>query len=165
MKIRKLTKEDEPFLWEMLYHALFVPSGSEPLPRDIVRDPDIARYVKGWGKTGDLAFAAIDEVTGKPVGAVWIRLFSKQNQGYGFVAEDCPELSIAVLPQYRNRGFGTQLLQHMMAESARLYSSVSLSVSIDNPAARLYERLGFLTVATDGPSQTMVKRMVGRLSL
>jgi ribosomal protein S18 acetylase RimI-like enzyme len=158
VKIRRLTKEDEPFLWEMLYHALHVPIGSEPFPRDIVRDPAIARYLEGWGKTGDVGFAAIDE--GQMVGAVWIRLFSKQNQGYGFVAEDCPELSIAVLPQYRNRGFGTELLEHMIAESARLYSSLSLSVSLENPAARLYERLGFLTVATHVSSLTMVRRLV-----
>jgi hypothetical protein len=43
--ILPLTKVDEPFLWEMLYHALYVPEGNPPFPKDIVNNPDIAKYV------------------------------------------------------------------------------------------------------------------------
>ncbi len=37
--IRPLTQEDEPFLWEMLYHAIYVADG-DPLPeRDVIKQP------------------------------------------------------------------------------------------------------------------------------
>jgi hypothetical protein len=37
------------------------------------------------------------------------------------------------------------------------YDAVSLSVSDGNPARRLYERAGFVAVATTGDSTTMVR--------
>jgi len=54
--IRALTPADEPFLWEMLYQALYVPEGADPFPRDIVRRPEISRYAQGWGQADDLGF-------------------------------------------------------------------------------------------------------------
>lgn len=157
--IRPLKRADEPFLWEMLYHALYVPEGHEPFPRGIVNDPEIAGYVLGWGRANDLGFAAVDETTQKAVGAVWIRLFTTENQGYGYVDDDTPELSIAILPDYRKQGLGTRLLNHMIAEAAKQHSGLSLSVSSDNPAKRLYQRLGFEIIAQDGSSLTMMKRL------
>ena len=41
-----------------------------------------------------------------------------------------------------------------------LYDEVSLSVSVQNPAVRLYERLGFRSVAVDGASMTMARARV-----
>jgi ribosomal protein S18 acetylase RimI-like enzyme len=143
----------------MLYHALYVPEGDEPFPRSIVTTPEIARYVADWGQPTDLGFAAVDDAE-HPIGAVWIRLFSSENQGYGYVDNNCPELSIAVLPNYRNHGLGTGLLERMIAEAGRSYSAVSLSVSLDNPAKRLYERLGFEIIERHGTSLTMIKTLV-----
>ena len=37
--VRASQKSDEPFLWEMLYQALYVPEGEPPLPREIVQQP------------------------------------------------------------------------------------------------------------------------------
>ena len=158
MKIRRLTQADEPFLWEMLYHALFVPEGDSPFPRDIVNRPEVARCVLGWGRTGDDGFAAVDETTQQPVGAVWIRLFTSDNRGYGYVGDDTPELSIALLPGYRNQGVGTALLNQMIATARSKYAALSLSVSSKNPAKRLYERLGFEIIKQDGAALTMLKR-------
>ena len=154
--IRPLTKLDEPFLWEMLYQALYVPEGSPPFPREIVSEPEIAKYVCGWGRSGDLGFVLIDEASGLSVGAVWIRLFGFQDPGYGYVDDLIPELSIAMLPGYHNRGLGTQLLKHMLEEAAEQFSGLSLSVSSENPARRLYERLGFSIIEVDGSSLKML---------
>lgn len=159
MKFRRLTNTDEPLLREMLYHALYVREGAVPFPKEIVQNPELALYIDGWGRKTDLGFAAVDQITGQSVGAVWSRLFSNENRGYGYVAEDCPELSIAVLPAYRNRGIGTELLTHIMVALREHYSAVSLSVSSDNPARRLYERLGFESIADHGTSLTMIKRL------
>lgn len=153
--IRRLTREDQNFLWEMLYHALYVPPGHEPFPAEVVNEPEIARYVVDWGTPGDHGFAAVEQSTSRDVGAVWIRLFSGPNKGYGYVADDIPELSIALLPQYRNQGIGTDLLNRLIDETRHQYRALSLSVSTDNPAARLYRRLGFEVVEQTGTSLTM----------
>ena len=104
--IRSLTTADEPFLWEMLYQALYVPEGVDPFPRDIVRRPEISRYAEDWGQAGDLGFVAVSNDTRSPVGATWIRLLKGANKGYGYVDETTPELTIAVMPAFRGQGIG-----------------------------------------------------------
>jgi ribosomal protein S18 acetylase RimI-like enzyme len=157
--IRGASKLDEPFLWEMLYHSLYVPRGLPPFGRDIVRRPEIAMYVEGWGRSGDLGLIAINSNPDTPVGAVWVRLFRNSEKGYGYVADDIPELGIAVLPLYRGRGVGSALLNRVLEIAGTVYGAISLSVSIDNPAQRLYERLGFERVEMRGNSITMVKHL------
>lgn len=159
--IRPLTPADEHVLWEMLYHAIYIPQGQASYPKGIVNEPEIARYALQWGRTDDKEFAAVETSSAKPIGAVWIRLFTSENRGYGYVGEDIPELSIALLPEYRNQGIGSALLRHLIDETRHRYPALSLSVSIDNPAARLYRRLGFEVVAQVGTSLTMKKELGG----
>jgi ribosomal protein S18 acetylase RimI-like enzyme len=154
--IRSLTPADQPFLWEMLYQALYAPEGADPFPRDIVRQPEISRYAQDWGQADDLGFVAVSGETGLPAGAAWIRLLKGENKGYGYVDETTPELTIAVAPAYRGQGIGTKLLTHLLVEAKNRYRAVSLSVSADNPALRLYRRLGFEVIATSGGSLTMI---------
>ena len=152
--IRPLKVEDEPFLWEMLYQALYVPEGQRALPREIVQIPELARYFQGWGRRGDCGFLGCDPLANQPVGAVWLRLPVGEYKGYGYVDNNTAELSIAVFPEYRGRGTGTQLLTHLLAsEWGR--SPLALSVSADNPAVRLYQRFGFETVSKSDGSLTM----------
>ena len=153
---RSLTPADEPFLWDMLYLAVYVPEGSPPLPREIIQAPDMARYVEGWGRAGDDGFMALDG--DKPVGAVWIRLLTGDNKGYGYVDDHTPELSIAILPDYRGMGIGRELMDRMLAFALHVYKGVCLSVSRDNPAVRLYGSCGFTTVADDPTTLIMVTR-------
>ena len=151
--IRPLKLEDELFLWEMLYQAIYVPEGQTPLPREIVQIPELARYVQGWGREGDCGFLGTN-LTSQPIGAVWLRLPIGDYKGYGYVDDDTSELSIAVSPEYRGQGVGTQLLTHLFASECG-QSSISLSVSVDNPAVRLYKRFGFETVSSSDRSLTM----------
>jgi ribosomal protein S18 acetylase RimI-like enzyme len=155
--IRLLTTEDEPFLWEMLYQALFIPPGHPPLPREVLQNPELSCYVQGWGKPGDEGFLAVDN--GKPVGAVWIRLLTGDERGYGYIDDHTPELSIAILPEYRSKGIGGMLLETFLDEIKTRYAAICLSVSTDNPAIRLYRRLGFDVVDAVSGSLKMVKRL------
>ncbi len=158
MYIRPLTSNDESFLRDVLYHAIYVPPGEDAPPYEIVREPELARYVTDWMKRPeDLGFAA--EENGELIGAAWLRRWPSSERGFGFVDENTPELTIAMLPQYRGCGAGTELLRCLVNEAAQRYGAVSLSVAVSNPALRLYQREGFIAVGEpeDG-SITMVRR-------
>lgn len=159
--IRSLTQEDEPFLWQMLYEAAHVAEEGESTVQAVVNHPLIAKYVKNWGRANDQGFAA--ELNGsQPVGAAWLRLFAGDDKGFGWVDDTIPELAIAVLPEYRNQGVGTQLLARLLSAAKVSYRSVSLSVRSSNRALNLYERSGFKVIEgsetinrTGGTSFTM----------
>jgi ribosomal protein S18 acetylase RimI-like enzyme len=141
---RLLYPSDESFLWEMLYMALYVPPGMPPFPRAILLEPDIACYVQGWGRPGDWGLMAKTRETN--VGAIWLRQWFGEERGYGYVSPAIPELSIALLPEYRNKGFGTRMLKKVISMSQGSFPGLSLSVVESSPARRLYERLGFQKV-------------------
>jgi GNAT superfamily N-acetyltransferase len=153
--IRPLSKGDEPFLWEMLYQAIYIEEGSMPPTRDILKQPEIARYVASWARDGDYGLLAIDVATARPIGAVWLRLFTANDAGYGYVADDVPELSMAVLVDYRGHGVGMTLLTQLLEQTKTTYPSICLSVSRHNPALHLYQRFGFEIVGVSGKSLTM----------
>ena len=153
--LRPLTPQDEPLLWEMLYHAIYVSESQARPQRDVVKQPELARYVSGWGRAGDRGFVAMDGEAKQPLGAAWLRLLTGDNKGFGYVDERTPELSMAVLPEYRGQGIGTRLLTQLFQVASDHHPAVSLSVGADNPALRLYRRLGFEVVGTSGTSLTM----------
>ena len=154
--IHPLIRDDEPFLWDALYYAIHTESGEKP-SRDILHKRDIARYVADWMQHPD-DFGFIAEDDGAPIGAAWLRRWSKGNRGYGFVNESTPELSMSLLPGYRGRGIGTKLLRHLLDAAKEHFDAISLSVSKTNPALHLYEREGFVAVnETEDSSITMVK--------
>jgi ribosomal protein S18 acetylase RimI-like enzyme len=152
---RQATLDDEPFLWEMLFLALYAPKGQPPFTREILKEPDIACYAQGWGRDDDRGIIAMDG--DKAVGAAWLRFWKAEPRGYGYVDDNIPEISIALLPDYRNKGTGARMIQFMLDTVKDEVPGVSLSVMAENPAARLYQRLGF-EVVKPGESLTMLKR-------
>ena len=138
----------------MLRHAYY---WRERMPRGDI-DAPVYRYVMNWGRPGDAAVIALD--AGHRVGAAWYRLFKQEEPGYGFVDEQTPELSIAVVPSRRGRGLGDGLLRALLDEARRNgFGQISLSVEPENPALRLYERFGFQKVGESGGSWTMLARL------
>jgi [ribosomal protein S18]-alanine N-acetyltransferase len=152
--IRPGSRHDARFLRDMLHHAYY---WRERAPKDPM-EGSVQRYVMSWGRPGDAAVIAYDE-TGN-VGAAWYRLFKEREPGYGFVDEQTPELSIAVVPSRRGKGFGEELLAALLARAKEGgFAQISLSVEPDNPALRLYERHGFRKVGESGGSWTMLTRL------
>jgi GNAT superfamily N-acetyltransferase len=101
-------------------------------------NPEIARYVEGWGtQNGDSGLIAL--VHGVPVGAAWLRYFPASCPGYGYVDQKIPELTIALHAAWRGKGIGSLLLQRLLEG----VPAASLSCDPANPAWRLYVRLGF----------------------
>lgn len=153
--IRRATSADQAFISEMQFEAFFVPPGAEPFPTSILDQPQIVKYHVGFGeRAGDVGVIA-ESPAGRQLGAAWVR----QVEGYGFVDADTPELGIAVLAGERCAGIGSALLHQLVRSVPRC----SLSVDIRNPAIRLYERLGFAVVRTDGAySVTMLLDLSAR---
>lgn len=150
--IRTMRPEEYDLLREFLYQAIYLPEGVEPPPRSVVNLPELQVYVQDFGtRPGDFCLAA--EADGKAVGAAWWRI----TEDYGHLDNHTPSLAISLLPEYRGLGIGTQLLRALLLllrENG--YRRVSLSVQKENPALRLYQRMGFRTVAEKGTEYLML---------
>jgi ribosomal protein S18 acetylase RimI-like enzyme len=135
--------------------AVWRPDKPTPSGDQVLADPRYARYLAGWPMRGD--YGLIAEQDG-PVGAAWYRIFTEVTHGYGFVAEDVPELSIAVVTSRRRQGIGRRLLVELIEASvAQGHRALSLSVVGANPARRLYKSVGFVRVGQHGSSWTMIR--------
>jgi ribosomal protein S18 acetylase RimI-like enzyme len=64
-------------------------------------------------------------------------------------------VDIALLPSWRGRGLGTQILSGLLAEAASMGRPVTLHVEKNNPAVRLYRRLGFSEAEDQGVYTSM----------
>jgi ribosomal protein S18 acetylase RimI-like enzyme len=64
--------------------------------------------------------------------------------------EDIRITDIALLPEFRGRGIGRVLMEEILAEGWCTGKAVTIHVEHDNPARRLYGRLGFRHVHTNG---------------
>lgn len=67
-------------------------------------------------------------------------------------------IDIALLPEYRNKGIGSQLLKELLAEAADKKLPVRVHVEHGNPAFTLYQRLGFKQIEDQGIYRLMEKR-------
>ena len=132
--IRSLQINEASLLRDFLYEAIFVPEGMNAPPRNVVDLPELQVYIQ-------------------VLGAVWVRLMND----YGHVDDQTPSLVISLYAAYRGKGIGTELLRAMLSLLySEGYKKVSLSVQKANPAARLYERLGFKTVRETDEEYVMV---------
>lgn len=137
-KIRELKRCEINLLDEFLYEAIFVPEGAQAPLRDIVKHPELQKYIADFGRKDDVCYVA--EVEGRVIGAVWTRII----HDFAHIDDETPSLSISLFKEYRNLGVGTALMQQiLLALKERGYRQVSLSVQKANPALRMYEKLGF----------------------
>jgi len=148
---RRATAADLPFLEEVFVIAADWNPEAGKGAEFWHADPTFQKYLAGFPRDTDLGFIA--EREGQDAGAVWSRYFTAADPGYGFVAEDIPELSIGVVAGRRGEGIGRALLNAMLAASP---VSLSLSVEDGNPAEELYRKSGFVAVGRVGNATTML---------
>lgn len=155
--IRPLAAHEAGLLQQFQCLTLTLSQGQATQDGTLANHPDIRKYFVHWGRKGDIAFVA-ESAQHELVGAIWSRLHITEYPGYGFIDEDTPELSMAVLPDYRRQGIGSRLLKHYLSEiKTQGYRKVSLSVERTHPAYRLYTRLGFRPIHKSGHRTLMLK--------
>jgi ribosomal protein S18 acetylase RimI-like enzyme len=157
MQIRAGEAMDGAFVEEMLFEAFFWNDGVARPPLSRFREqPEFTKMFAGWGRPGDRALVATAH-EGERLGAGWFRLWTPEVHSYGFVKADVPELGIGVVAAHRSKGVGRALLRALIA-TARTDGcpALSLSVSPENRARRLYESEGFRKVGESGTSWTLL---------
>jgi ribosomal protein S18 acetylase RimI-like enzyme len=80
------------------------------------------------------------EVDGEPAGRLYVHRGER----------DIRIMDIALAPAFRGRGIGTALLRGLMVEAQASGRRLSIHVEANNPARRLYERLGFRRAGEHG---------------
>jgi ribosomal protein S18 acetylase RimI-like enzyme len=80
------------------------------------------------------------ELDGRPVGRLYVDR----------CGDDIRIIDISLLPEVRGRGMGSALIRAVQDEARATGRTVSLHVAIGNPAALLYDRLGFRLAADLG---------------
>jgi ribosomal protein S18 acetylase RimI-like enzyme len=146
--IRLATPADESILWDMLFYAANMAADGATSSVAARSHPYLAEFVAGWGRPGDLGVIALDSADGSALGTAWLRRLIDPEKRYAAVADDVPELAIAVVPAAIGQGIGGALLGALLNLARGQYTAVALSVRASNPARRLYERHGFVVVDT-----------------
>ena len=88
----------------------------------------------------DPATFDVIEVDGEPAGRLYVARWE----------DEIRIIDIALLPEHRGCGVGTALLRELLDEAAEAGKRLSIHVELNNPAQRLYERLGFAPVEERG---------------
>ncbi|HEY9231880.1 MAG TPA: GNAT family N-acetyltransferase [Blastocatellia bacterium] len=123
-----------------------------------IREPELA--LTNWSAAQRDAFIrmqfAAQQVhyrTHYPTGIHEIILLDGQPVGRLYWADLKDELhflDITVMPEYRNRGIGTPLIERLLERAAASDKPARIFVESFNPSLRLFERLGFTNIKADG---------------
>jgi ribosomal protein S18 acetylase RimI-like enzyme len=95
---------------------------------------------KYWGERFPDASFDIVEQRGEPVGRLYVDRRPNEIR----------LIDIALLPEHRGKGLGGELMAQVLAEGKARGLPVSIHVEHNNPALRLYRRLGFEKVEEQG---------------
>lgn len=104
--------------------------------------PKLAIYEEFYGfSSKDLGLYVL--VENKIAGAVWIRRLNENHASNGYIDDSTPILNIAVLPEFRRQGLGSQMIEQLFIEAGAIYSQISVALISNSPALSFYERHGF----------------------
>ncbi|MCX7492094.1 TIGR00730 family Rossman fold protein [Corynebacterium sp. P6129] len=150
--LRPMTVDDHPLReWATVHNV-----GAEA----DTTDERLSPYLQFIPQRGDIGMVAEmpDPVTGerRTAGVVWATFI----RSHGYVAPEVPELSVSVDDGFQGAGIGTTLICAVVEHGRTVgWPGISLHVEHDNPARRLYARLGFESLDCDDCPGTMVMHL------
>lgn len=141
--LRPATEADYDFM-RLLYHSTRVeemqrfPLGD--VEKTVFLDQQFAAQFQHYGLHYPTCERNIIEKDGRPIGRLWIDEWRDQIR----------LVDIALIPECRGSGIGSSLLHDVLARGRAAGKPVTIHVEAYNPALRLYQRLGFEKVDTNG---------------
>jgi ribosomal protein S18 acetylase RimI-like enzyme len=141
--LRAITRDDLPFLFRV-----YASTREEELARVPWTDEQKEAFLRQqfeaqhawWQEHYTGASFDVVLVAGKPAGRLYVDEWEREIR----------IVDIALLPEYRGAGLGARLVREVLARGDAAGKAVSIHVERNNPALRLYERLGFRLVEDKG---------------
>lgn len=143
--LRSVEPSEAVLVFSFLTLAARMAESSEPSQKALV-DPQLTKYWQSWGRPADIGVVAVRPGDGLPLSCAWVRAFPPDDSdclGDGILV-----LAVATVPALRGTGIGTRVLSELIERCRKQpdCAGISLSVRVENPAVRLYQRLGFQVV-------------------
>ena len=156
IQFRVAKKEDLDFMKKMLYEAVYWRSSSDkPSFEDGLALEGVLNAIIDWGKSNDIAVIAM--LNGEKVGAAWFRTYTELANIRGYIDSQTPVLVAAVEQRYRRQGIAKKMIKRLIEKyKDSEFDRLSLCVSKDNHALRLYHQLGFVEAEDIGDSLIMI---------
>ena len=148
IEYRPILPADEPFL-ERLYASTrademaVVPWG-EAEKAKFLSQQFHAQHTFYQQQFGDAEFLVIER-RGESIGRLYLDRRVDEHR----------LIDIALLPSERGKGLGGALMRDVLAEAEAAGKAVRIHVERNNPAMRLYDRLGFRNIEDQGPYYLM----------
>ncbi|MBK5719872.1 GNAT family N-acetyltransferase [Dysgonomonas sp. Marseille-P4677] len=154
--IREILPSEIHKLEDMLYQAIYQPDENNLIPRSVLKIPEVAAYIKDFGKRTD-DHCLVADLDDKIIGAVWVRVISSEIKGFGYIDDQTPEFAISLFKEYRRQGIGTRLMIKMIEHLRKAgYKQTSLSVQKENYAVKLYFKMGFKVIRENDEDYLMI---------
>ncbi len=142
--LRPIAADDEAFLYELYASTreeeLSVVTWDAAMKEQFLRMQFHAQqtHYQGYYPNGEHQLILLD---GQPIGRMYVAPMEQELR----------LLDIALLPEHRNRGIGTAMMQALMEEASRVAKPIRLHVyEYDPKALRFYARLGFVQIGKTG---------------
>ena len=126
----------------------FLRSSEQKIVNDMIKyahpedSKNLSIYSDFYGLTAkDLGLYAL--VDNEIAGAIWTRRLNKEHNAAGFIDENTPVLSVAVVPKFRGKQIGLFMMEQFLQEAGAVYEQISVSIVIDSPAIKFYEKCEF----------------------
>ncbi len=151
--LRRVAPDESELIYSFLTLAARMKESGEPIQKALV-DKQLTKYWQAWGRPHDLGVVAVRASDSLPVSCAWLRQLPERDEG--FIASGILELAFGTVESDRGQGIGSQVLTQLIEHARPTAAGISLSVRAENPAVRLYQRLGFRTTSE------IVNRVGGR---